>query len=198
MEQDNKIVLFQEKQVRRIWHNEQWYFSVIDVIAILSESIDPQRYWSVLKSRLKKQEGFDVTTICSKLKMQGADGKFYPTDCSNTEGLLRLIMSVPSPKAEPFKLWLAQVGRERIEEIENPELGIERIREIYKAKGYSSEWIEMRLRSIDIRKQLTDEWKQRGVEEGTEYSILTAEIAKACRQRRVSACLYFLNTVRRR
>ena len=179
MEQDNKIVLFQEKQVRRIWHNEQWYFSVIDVIAILSESIDPQRYWSVLKSRLKKQEGFDVTTICSKLKMQGADGKFYPTDCSNTEGLLRLIMSVPSPKAEPFKLWLAQVGRERIEEIENPELGIERIREIYKAKGYSSEWIEMRLRSIDIRKQLTDEWKQRGVEEGTEYSILTAEIAKA-------------------
>jgi DNA-damage-inducible protein D len=178
MEQ-NKVVLFQEKNIRRVWYEEQWFFSIIDVVGVLSESVDPQRYWSVLKSRLKKQEGFDVTTICSKLKMRGLDGKNYPTDCSNTEGLLRLIMSIPSPKAEPFKLWLAQVGQERIEEIENPELAIERIKELYRAKGYPDEWIETRLKSISIRKQLTDEWKNRGVKEGHEYSILTAEIAKA-------------------
>jgi DNA-damage-inducible protein D len=178
MEQDNKIVLFQEKQIRRIWHNEQWYFSVIDVMAILSESLDPQRYWSVLKSRLKKQEGFEVTSICSKLKMQGIDGKYYPTDCANTEGLFRLTMSVPSPKAEPFKMWLAQVGRERLEEIDNPEIGFERLREIYKAKGYSEEWIERRMQSIETRKQLTDEWKKRDVKEGQEYAMLTATIAK--------------------
>jgi DNA-damage-inducible protein D len=175
----NKIVLFQEKNIRRVWHEEQWFFSIIDVVGILSESADPQRYWSVLKSRLKKQEGFDVTTICSKLKMVGLDGKNYPTDCANTEGLLRLIMSIPSPKAEPFKLWLAQVGQERIQEIENPEIGIQRIRELYQAKGYTDEWIEGRLKSINIRKQLTDEWKKRGVKEGQEYAILTAEIAKA-------------------
>ncbi len=178
MEQ-NKIVLFQEKNIRRIWHHEQWFFSIIDVVGVLTDSTDPQRYWSVLKSRLKKQEGFDVTTICSKLKMVGLDGKNYPTDCSNTEGLLRLIMSVPSPKAEPFKLWLAQVGQERIEEIQNPELAIERIQALYRAKGYPEEWIATRLKSIDIRKQLTDEWKNRGVREGQEYAILTAEIAKA-------------------
>ncbi len=179
MEQDSKIILFQEKQVRRLWHNEQWFFSIIDVVGILSESKDPQRYWSVLKSRLKKQEGLDVTTICSKLKMAGLDGKNYPTDCANTEGVLRLIMSVPSPNAEPFKLWMAKVGQERIEEIENPELGIERIRAIYKAKGYADEWIERRMQSIETRKQLTEEWKNRGVKEGQEYAILTAEIAKA-------------------
>ena len=178
MEQ-NKIVLFQEKNIRRVWHNEHWFFSIIDVIGVLTDSTDPQRYWSVLKSRLKKQEGFDVTTICSKLKMIGLDGKNYPTDCSNTEGLLRLIMSVPSPKAEPFKLWLAQVGQERIEEIQNPELAIERIQALYRAKGYPEEWIATRLKSIDIRKQLTEEWKNRGVKEGQEYAILTAEIAKA-------------------
>ena len=178
MEQ-NKVILFQEKNIRRVWHNEQWFFSIIDVVGILTDSADAQRYWSVLKSRLKKQEGFDVTTICSKLKMVGLDGKNYPTDCSNTEGLLRLIMSVPSPKAEPFKLWLAQVGQERIEEIQNPELAIERVRALYRAKGYPEEWITTRLKSIDIRKQLTDEWKNRGVKEGQEYSILTAEIAKA-------------------
>ncbi len=178
MEQ-NKIILFQEKNIRRVWHEEKWFFSIIDVVGVLSESADPQRYWSVLKSRLKKQEGFDVTTICSKLKMIGLDGKNYPTDCANTEGILRLIMSVPSPKAEPFKLWLAQVGQERIQEIENPEIGIQRIRELYKAKGYPDEWIESRLKSINIRKQLTDEWQKRGVKEGQEYSILTAEIAKA-------------------
>ena len=179
MEQDNKIILFQEKQVRRVWHNEQWFFSIIDVVGILSESTDPQRYWSVLKSRLKKQEGLDVTTICSKLKMAGLDGKNYPTDCANTEGVLRLIMSVPSPNAEPFKLWMAKVGQERIEEIENPELGMERIRVLYKAKGYTDEWIERRMQSIETRKQLTEEWKNRGVKEGQEYAILTAEIAKA-------------------
>ena len=178
MEQ-NKIILFQEKNIRRVWHNEHWFFSIIDVIGVLTDSTDPQRYWSVLKSRLKKQEGFDVTTICSKLKMIGLDGKNYPTDCSDTKGLLRLIMSVPSPKAEPFKLWLAQVGQERIEEIQNPELAIERIQALYRAKGYPEEWIATRLKSIDIRKQLTEEWKNRGVKEGQEYAILTAEIAKA-------------------
>ena len=128
MEQDSKIILFQEKQVRRLWYHEQWFFSIIDVVGIFSESKDPQRYWSVLKSRLKKQEGLDVTTICSKLKMAGLDGKNYPTDCANTEGVLRLIMSVPSPNAEPFKLWMAKVGQERIDEIENPELGIESLK----------------------------------------------------------------------
>ncbi len=179
MEQDSKIILFQEKQVRRLWYHEQWFFSIIDVVGIFSESKDPQRYWSVLKSRLKKQEGLDVTTICSKLKMAGLDGKNYPTDCANTEGVLRLIMSVPSPNAEPFKLWMAKVGQERIDEIENPELGIERIRALYKAKGYADEWIERRMQSIETRKQLTEEWKSRGVKEGQEYAILTAEIAKA-------------------
>ena len=174
MEQDNKIVLFQEKQIRRIWENDQWYFSVVDVIEVLTDSKDPSDYWTTIKRREKQ-----LPTICRKFKFMAADGKLRSTDCANTEGMLRIIMAIPSPKAEPFKLWLAQVGRERIEEIENPELGIERIREIYKSKGYSNEWIDTRLKSIDIRKQLTEEWKGRGVKEGQEYSILTAEIAKA-------------------
>ena len=179
MEQDNKIVLFQEKQVRRIWYNGHWYFSIVDVIAVLTDSPAPNTYWEKVKKRMKTEMLNELSPNWGRLKMLAADGKMRSTDTANTEGLFRIIMSVPSPKAEPFKLWLAQVGTERMEEIENPELGIERIRELYKAKGYSSEWIEMRLRSIDIRKQLTDEWNQRGVEEGTEYSILTAEIAKA-------------------
>ncbi len=174
MEQNNKIVLFQEKQIRRVWHEEQWFFSVIDVIAVLTESVEPRNYWATLKKREPQ-----LLTVCQQLKMTATDGRQRLTDCTNTEGMLRIIMSIPSPKAEPFKLWLAQVGRDRMEEIENPELGIERIRELYKAKGYTAEWIDTRLKSIDIRKQLTDEWKGRGVKEGQEYSILTAEIAKA-------------------
>lgn len=174
---DNKIVLFQEKQVRRTWHNEEWYFSIIDVIEILTDSPIPRTYWSKLKAKIKKESQLNPNWV--QLKMTAADGKSYKTDAANTEGMFRIIMSVPSPKAEPFKLWLAQVGKERIEEIENPELGFERLKNIYKAKGYSDEWIEVRLKSIDIRKKLTDEWKGRGVKEGIEYAILTAEISKA-------------------
>ena len=179
MEQQNKIAFFEGIKVRREWHQNEWWFSVIDVLGVLTNSADPQRYWSVLKSRLKKNEGADLTTICSKLKMAGADGKMYPTDMARTEGILRLIMSVPSPKVESLKVWLAQVGKEHLEEIENPELGFDRLKGIYEAKGYPKEWIERRLQTIEVRKQLTDEWKQRGVKEGQEYSILTAEIAKA-------------------
>ena len=160
MEQSNKIVLFQEKQIRRVWHEEQWFFSVIDVIAVLTESVEPRNYWATLKKREPQ-----LLTVCQQLKMVATDGRQRLTDCTNTEGMLRIIMSIPSPKAEPFKLWLAQVGRERMEEIENPEIAIERARELYKAKGYPEEWIERRIKSIEIRKELTDEWKNRGVKE---------------------------------
>lgn len=178
MEHSDKIIIFQDKQIRRLWHKEQWYFSIVDIISVLADTPDAPNYWRVLKSRLKK-EGLETITICNGLKMRAPDGKMRLTDCANTEGVFRIIMSIPSPKAEPFKLWLAQVGREHIEEIENPELGFERLKEIYRAKGYPDEWIERRLQSIETRKQLTDEWKARGVKEGQEYSILTAEIAKA-------------------
>lgn len=179
MEQSNAIVLFQEKQVRRVWHEGRWFFSIIDVIEILTDSVAPSKYWSKLKNHLINDSHVDLSTISRKFKFTAIDGKKRPTDCSDTEGLLRIIMSIPSPKAEPLKVWLAKVGYEHIQEIEDPELGFERLRELYKAKGYPDEWIETRLKSIDIRKQLTDEWKARGVKEGQEYSILTAEIAKA-------------------
>ena len=172
--ENKNIALFQEKQVRREWHNDQWYFSVIDVIEVLTDSTNPRKYWSVLKVREPQ-----LATICSQLKMKSSDGKSYKTDATNTEGVLRLIMSVPSPKAEPFKMWLANVGKERLEEIENPELAAQRSIDYYRLKGYSDEWIERRQQSIEARKRLTDEWKKRGVKEGQEYSILTAEIAKA-------------------
>ena len=180
MKQDDKIALFQEKHIRRIWHEEKWFFSIIDVIGVLTDNDRPSKYWTDVKRKLEKEGAWlELSEKIGKFKFVAPDGKMRPTECVNRQTLLRIIMSIPSSKAEPFKLWLAQVGEERIEEIENPELGIERIRDLYKAKGYPKEWIEMRLRSIDIRKQLTDEWKQRGVEEGTEYSILTAQIAKA-------------------
>ena len=179
MEQNNKIVLFQEKQIRRVWYNEEWHFSIIDVIEVLTESNRSRKYWNDLKKKLVTEGYVELSENIGQLKMLSTDGKMYKTDAANTKTMLRLIMSIPSPKAEPFKQWLAQVGQERIEEIENPELGIERIRELYKAKGYTTEWIDTRLKSIDIRKQLTDEWQGRGVKEGQEYSILTAEIAKA-------------------
>ena len=175
---DNKVALFQEKQVRREWIDGQCFFSVIDVIEILAETPKPSDYWYQLKKREKKT-GTDLSIFCRKVKMLGLDGKTYPTDAANTEGLLRIIMSVPSPNAEPFKLWLAQVGKERLEEIENPELAAERSMDYYRLKGYPDEWIERRYQSIEARKRLTDEWKKRGVKEGHEYSILTAEIAKA-------------------
>ncbi len=179
MKIENKIILFQEKQVRRIWHEEQWYFSIVDVIEVLTGSPRARKYWSALKTKLTNEGFTELSQNVGQLKMLSADGKYYKTDAANTRTILRLIISIPSPNAEPFKQWLAQVGQERIDEIENPELGIERVREIYKAKGYPDEWIERRLQTIEIRKQLTDEWKNRGVKQGQEYSILTAEIAKA-------------------
>ena len=179
MEQNNKIILFQEKQIRRVWHAEQWWFSIIDVIEVLTGTNRSRKYWNDLKKKLFIEGYFQLSENIGQLKMMSPDGKNYKTDAANTRTILRLIMSIPSPKAEPFKQWLSQVGQERLEEIENPELGIERVKELYKAKGYSNEWISTRLKSIDIRKELTDEWKGRGVKEGQEYSILTAEIAKA-------------------
>ena len=174
MEEENKLLPFEGKEIRRIWHDEQWYFSVIDVIEVLTESKNYKTYWYVLKKREPQ-----LLTDCKKLKMKGIDGKNYPTDCANTEGVLRIVMSVPSPKAEPLKLWLAQVGTERLQEIENPEISIDRLTEIYRAKGYDDIWIGNRLKTIGIRKELTDEWQKRGIKDSIEYSILTSEIAKA-------------------
>ena len=171
--ENNKVILFENKPIRKIWHNEEWFFSVVDVIGALTESVNHKTYWYVLKKRETQ-----LLTICKKLKLQGLDGKSYPSDCANTEGVLRIIMSVPSPKAEPLKLWLAQVGKREIDELEDPELGFDRLRAIYKAKGHTDEWITNRIQTIDTRKQLTDEWKKRNVKEGQEYSILTAIIAK--------------------
>jgi DNA-damage-inducible protein D len=175
MEQDERIVLFQEKHIRRLWHNEEWCFVINDIIEVLTNTTNVKQYWQKLNKRDPDMKG-GVQVV--RLLFETEGGKQL-MNCANTEGVLRLIQSIPSPNAEPFKRWMAQVGYERIKEIENPEIGFERLKEIYKAKGYSEEWIESRLKSIGIRKQLTDEWKGRGVKEGTEYSILTAEIAKA-------------------
>lgn len=171
------IKLFESKKIRSVWdaEKEKWYFSIVDVVEILTESPNPRKYWSVLKTRLKKEDS-QLTTNCSQLKMQAADGKFYLTDAADTEQLLRLIQSVPSPKAEPFKLWLARVGYERLEEIENPELSMERMQALYEKKGYPKEWIDKRMRGIAVRQDLTDEWKNRGASTSLEYAILTNEI----------------------
>ena len=177
----NEIKLFNDKEIRTKWDEEieDYYFSVIDVIEVLSESKNPRKYWSVLKSRLKS-EGVELATICSQLKLPShKDGKMYKTDVANTKQLLRIIQSVPSPNAEPFKLWLAQVGSERLDEIAAPELAIERAIETYRKKGYSEEWITQRIRSIETRKELTAEWKRSGVKEGLEYAILTNDVSKA-------------------
>jgi DNA-damage-inducible protein D len=178
MEQNSNLSLFEGIHIRKVWLEEQWYFNIVDVIGILTDSDNPRNYWSVLKNRLSKKEGIQTLTICKPLKFDTEDGKKRNMDAANTEGVLRIIMSVPSPKAEPLKQWMAQVSNQNIQETENPELGFERMREIYKAKGYSAEWIDRRMQSIETRKQLTDEWKKRGVEEGQEYSLLTATIAK--------------------
>ncbi len=174
----NHIAVFQETTIRRTWHNEAWWFSVVDVCAVLTESPDAGAYWRKLKQRLNA-EGSQPVTFCHGLKLLAPDGKMRETNCANTEGLFRIIQSIPSPKAEPFKRWLAQVGYEWVKEIENPELASARARELYQAKGYPQAWIEKRLRSISVRGELTDEWKARGVAEGKEYSILAAEIARA-------------------
>ena len=183
MARDDRIQLFENKRIRTAWdaEKEEWFFSIVDVVAVLTDQPDQRhaaKYWSVLKTRLKK-EGSELTTKCSQLKMRSADGKRYNTDVADTEQLLRIIQSSPSPKAEPFKLWLAQVGRERIEETIDPELTIDRALETYLKKGYSREWINQRLQAIQVRKELTDEWDARGVQKGVEYAILTDEITKA-------------------
>ena len=180
MSKQNKIQLFQEQKVRTHWdeEKEKWFFSIIDVVAILTDSPRPRKYWNALKTKLQA-EGSELSQNMGHLKMLAADGKMRKTDVADTEQLLRLIQSIPSPKAEPFKLWLARVGYERIEETEDPELAFERAMATYLKKGYSKDWINQRLKSIEVRKELTDEWQERGMEEGLEYAILTNEITKA-------------------
>ncbi len=188
MTKENAIKLFQDHRVRVQWDDERekWFFSIVDIVGILTDSPSPRKYWSVLKTRLKK-EGSELTTNCSQLKMQSTDGKLYKTDVADTEQLLRLIQSIPSPKAEPFKIWLAKVGYERIEETEDPEKAFDRAMETYLKKGYSKNWINQRLKSIEVRKELTDEWQIRGMKEGLEYAILTNEITKAWADRDIKA-----------
>lgn len=180
MDDKNKVQLFENKKIRTVWDEEKetWYFSIVDVIAVLTDSQNPQTYWRVMKKRLK-DEGNETVTNCNALKMIAADGKMRMTDVGDTEQLLRIIHSIPSPKAEPFKMWLARVGSERIDETIDPELTIERALQTYLKKGYSSEWINQRLQAIQVRKELTDEWDNRGVKQGIEYAILTDEITKA-------------------
>ncbi|MBT4604819.1 Bro-N domain-containing protein [archaeon] len=176
--ENSKLSLFEDKEIRKVWHNDEWWFSVIDVAGALSDSANYRRYWSDLKIKLK-EEGFELYEIIVQLKLIAPDRKMRETDCANTEGLFRIIQSIPSKKAEPFKLWLAKVGYERVQEIENPELAQKRMKDIYKAKGYSENWIEKRVRGIAVRDELTDEWQKRGVRAQKEFSILTAEISKA-------------------
>ena len=180
MKKSNSIILFNKKQVRRIWNEgkELWYFSIIDVVEILTDSPRPRKYWNALKTKLK-QEGSELSQKLGQLKLESPDGKKYLTDVADTETILRLIQSIPSPKAEPFKLWLAKVGYERIEETEDPELAFDRAMKTYLKKGYSKEWINQRLKSIEVRKELTDEWQERGMKEGLAYAILTDEITRA-------------------
>ncbi|MEC4686617.1 MAG: Bro-N domain-containing protein [Nitrospirota bacterium] len=179
IEPQSKLVIFRSKKIRRLWYKNEWVFSVIDIVAALTDSANPRDYWYKMKIRVKEEDGFEPSTVCRQLKMEAPDGKKRLTDCTNTEGALRIIQSIPSPKAEPFKRWLAKVGYERIEEIENPELAQARMKEIYEQKGYPKDWIDKRLRGIAIRQNLTDEWKERGIEEQRDYAILTAEISKA-------------------
>ena len=174
-----KIALFQGKKIRKTLFQNEWWFSVIDVVEALTDSTKPRDYWYSMKVRIKNEDEIELSTSCRQLKLKSIDGKRYETDCANTETLFRIIQSIPSPKAEPFKRWLAKVGYERVREIEDPELGTKRTRTLYKAKGYPDAWIEKRMRGIAIREELTEEWKNRGAEEGKDYKILTAEISKA-------------------
>ena len=177
---ENKLKVFESKQIRTLWNaeEEEWYFSVVDVVAVLTDSKDPTAYWRKLKQRLKT-EGNETVTNCHGLKMQAADGKMRETDCLDTKGVLRLVQSIPSPKAEPFKMWLAQVGSERLDEIADPEKAIRRGAEFYRAKGYTEGWINQRLQTIEMWKELTDEWRARGIEKDKDYAILTNEMTKA-------------------
>ena len=177
----SNIKLFESKKIRSYWDEkeQQWYFSVIDVVEVLTDSANARDYWFKMKIRVKTEDGIELSTICRQLKLKAGDGKMRQTDVANAKILLRIIQSIPSPKAEPFKLWLAQVGSDRVDEIENPELATQRIRELYKLKGYPDDWIEKRMRSIAIREELTEEWKNRDIKNQKEYAILTAEISKA-------------------
>ncbi|MBU1366932.1 MAG: Bro-N domain-containing protein, partial [Candidatus Omnitrophica bacterium] len=178
MNKDSKIIVFQDKRIRRIWYEGEWYFSVIDVVKALTDSPTPRQYWGKVKNREFK--ALQLSPIWVQRKLKASDGKEYLTDCANTKGIFRIIQSIPSKKAEPFKRWLAQVGYDRVQEIENPELAHERMKEIYEKKGYSKSWIDKRLRGIAVRQDLTDEWKKRGILTQGDFAILTAEISKAC------------------
>lgn len=175
----NHLVVFKQKNIRRTLHDNEWWFSVIDAVSALTDSANSRDYWFKMKQRVKADDGIELSTLCRQLKLPAPDGKLRETDCANTEGLFRIIKSIPSPKAEPFKRWLAKVGFERVQEIENPELATKRTRLLYKLKGYPEDWIEKRLRGIAIREELTDEWQKRGAAEQNDYEILTAEISKA-------------------
>lgn len=175
----SKIALFKGKKIRKIIYENEWWFSIVDIIAALTDSDNPRDYWFKMKSRVKMDDGIQLSTFCRQLKLEAPDEKLRKTDCANTEGIFRIIQSIPSPKAEPFKRWLAKVGYERIQEIENPELASKRTRLLYKLKGYPEDWIEKRMRGIAIREELTDEWQKRGAQEQRDYEILTAEISKA-------------------
>ncbi len=176
---EQKIAIFKHKSIRKVIYKNEWWFSVVDVVFALTDSNKPRVYWNAMKTRVKTEADLELSTICRQLKLLASDGKLRETDCANTEGIFRIIQSIPSPKAEPFKRWLAKVGYERVQEIEDPELAQKRARAIYRAKGYPDDWIELRMRGIEIREQLTDQWNKHGVKEGKEYEILTAEISKA-------------------
>jgi DNA-damage-inducible protein D len=178
MEKDKALTPFEGKEIRKILHNDEWYFSIVDIVEILTDSPSPKTYWAKLKKKLSVETDNQQFRIWELLKVASSDGRKRPTDCANSEGVFRLIMSVPSPKAEPLKLWLASLGKQAIDETDNPELLTERQAELYKAKGYPDEWIRRRVQTIDTRKELTDEWKARGVKENQEYAVLTATIAK--------------------
>ena len=175
----NKIAVFKGKKIRRTMHNGEWWFSIIDIIAALTESTNARDYWYKMKVRVNSEDGAELSTICRQFKLEAHDAKLRETDCANTESIFRIIQSIPSPKAEPFKRWLAKVGYQRIQEIEDPELATKRTRALYKAKGYSDDWIEKRMRGIAIREELTDEWQNRGATGSKDYEILTSEISKA-------------------
>jgi len=179
MQGSTKIAIFKGRKIRKILYNNEWWFSVVDVVGVLTDSDNPRDYWYKMKIRDKEESGVELSTICRQLKLLAPDGKLRETDCADTEGVLRIIQSIPSPKAEPLKRWLARTGYERIQEIENPELATKRTRVLYKLKGYSDDWIEKRMRGIAIREELTDEWQKRGAKEEKDYEILTGEISKA-------------------
>lgn len=179
MDKENRLIIFESKKIRRTWHEDEWFYSVVDIVSVLTDSSNPRDYWYRVKKRVSDEEKMELSTICRQLKLDSADGKKYKTDCANTEGVFRIVQSIPSAKAEPFKKWLAKVGYERVQEIENPELAQDRMKKIYEQKGYPKDWIDKRIRGIAIRQNLTDEWRERGIKEHRDFAILTAEISRA-------------------